>query len=370
MNEILGELIIKYPFYANLITKLIIKKASNIQLVIDIHPYYTLRYNPSWFETLDKNEKIGVILHELLHLILLHPFRRGERDKGLWSLSCDISVNQYIEEMYYLKDWIRFADIIKIYPNLKPFETSEYYYNKLGTIVNNLNLEVTGKEGLIQIDGVLQLKFDILVDKKINSNLGGLGEIIGESVEILGENKQDKELGKVTRNNYVNNTLDWKKILKEFLTTLGKAERRKSYKRVSRRFDYLPGNVNKNKLRALVALDESASMSDELINVYLMELKKINRITGIDLWVTRFDSECSSPIPLRDYIEEKGRKRRGGTDFRPVFDLATSYRFPSIIIFTDGDGRAPEEVSQRVLWLLTSGGKKPSNYGEEVYFTV
>ena len=35
-------------------------------------------------------------LHILLHCLFLHPFRRGEREPGLWNLACDLAVEQLI----------------------------------------------------------------------------------------------------------------------------------------------------------------------------------------------------------------------------------------------------------------------------------
>jgi predicted metal-dependent peptidase len=39
-----------------------------------------------------------------------------------------------------------------------------------------------------------------------------------------------------------------------------------------------------------------------------------------------------------------------------------------VLLFTDGQGIAPVEVNQRVLWVLTNGGSKPAAYGESVQF--
>lgn len=40
----------------------------------------------------DKNSVNRLVLHSLLHCVLLHPFNTAFKDKELWNLSCDISV--------------------------------------------------------------------------------------------------------------------------------------------------------------------------------------------------------------------------------------------------------------------------------------
>jgi predicted metal-dependent peptidase len=62
------------------------------------------------------------------------------------------------------------------------------------------------------------------------------------------------------------------------------------------------------------------------------------------------------------------REKRGGTDFTPIFQLADQLKIPLVIIFTDGDGKAPESVNQNTLWVLTKGACKPAYYGTSVTF--
>lgn len=41
-----------------------------------------------------------------------------------------------------------------------------------------------------------------------------------------------------------------------------------------------------------------------------------------------------------------------------------------LIVFTDGEGTAPSEANQKVVWLLPKGGKKPAAYGHCVTFEM
>jgi predicted metal-dependent peptidase len=68
------------------------------------------------------------------------------------------------------------------------------------------------------------------------------------------------------------------------------------------------------------------------------------------------------------YLKNKERAKNGGTDFRPIFELADKMKIHLVIIFTDGDGIVPEHVNQKVLWFLTKGGKRPAQFGNYIEF--
>jgi predicted metal-dependent peptidase len=157
--------------------------------------------------------------------------------------------------------------------------------------------------------------------------------------------------------------MDWRVILKRFLTGRGRMITRKSYKRQSRRYEELPGTKRSIGVNALIAIDESGSISDALVKEFYQELREINKITGTNMLVTRFDTGCSVPVPLSTFIVADKRVKRGGTDFRPIFKLADEQKIPLVIIFTDGDGEAPSSVNQNTLWVLTKNAKKPADFG-------
>lgn len=48
----------------------------------------TFLWNPDWFDSLTKEERKGVLLHELWHIALLHGLRVGSRDPKKWNIAC------------------------------------------------------------------------------------------------------------------------------------------------------------------------------------------------------------------------------------------------------------------------------------------
>ncbi|MGL1890669.1 MAG: VWA-like domain-containing protein [Spirochaetaceae bacterium] len=365
IQQTLLKLLIKEPFYGHVASKLQIKKSSSTKKInIQAYPRFVMSYNPQWFHDLEDNLKYGYILHELLHVILQHNIRIGKKSAHLWAVACDMAVNQYIDEIYIDDNWIN-IEIIAFEFNVKIRygQSCEYYYN----ILDKLNINIKGKassgQALITLNN-REYKADIISDNEpSHEELSLLKTVVSKSIIDSG-----LDLENITEL-YSDYIINWRAVLKRFLSGKGRRDKRKSYKKVSRRYEHYPGNIYNKGVVALIALDESGSMPDHLIQIYIKELIEINKITGVKIQIVRFDSQCSTPIPLKQYIQERGRHRRGSTDFNPIFKLADEMKIPLVVIFTDGKGLCPDSVNQKVLWLLTKDGENPSSFGEVMFFT-
>jgi predicted metal-dependent peptidase len=53
-------------------------------------------FNPDFVEKLDNAELFGLVLHEALHVVLMHMWRRGDRVMRLWNYANDAIINAYI----------------------------------------------------------------------------------------------------------------------------------------------------------------------------------------------------------------------------------------------------------------------------------
>ena len=60
-----------------------------------------IRWNPQWFQSLSKDERIFVYLHELWHAARLHPMRFGNKDPELWRIACDYKINGDLVDLGY-----------------------------------------------------------------------------------------------------------------------------------------------------------------------------------------------------------------------------------------------------------------------------
>lgn len=57
-----------------------------------------LYINPNLTGKFPFGETIGVVAHEVLHVVLMHHLRRGNRDPKKWNIACDYAVNWILRE--------------------------------------------------------------------------------------------------------------------------------------------------------------------------------------------------------------------------------------------------------------------------------
>lgn len=373
IQNALMKLLLSQPFYGSIATALSLREAGHIpKLEMSLFPAPVLAYNREWFERLSDARALGALLHELLHLLLLHALRRNGRDTALWAVCCDMAANYYLLPEMLLENAVtteRIAERLK--HELEPGKSAEHYYVELSRILDG-SFSLMQRENTVSLpfgDGsaleserfkeepathmqeqALRIQLQELVDKSHRS-----GDIAPELM---------RELDTI----YQRTGADWRSVFKRFINHRGRIQAQATYKRQSRRFEEYPGHKRSTGLRLLVALDESGSISDKQFLTFLHELMEISRGTGAEMLVTEFDTECAEPRPPRAYRHRRSREKKGGTDFRPVFALADRLRISLVLVFTDGQGTAPAEVNQRVLWVLTNDGKQPAAYGDSVRF--
>ncbi len=367
MKDVILKLLIEQPLYGFVAASVQTMATDNIKSIkMASLPKLIIYYNPAWFEQLTLEHKQGVVLHELLHVILLHQYRRGNRQMIPWSIACDMAVNEILPSDYLEPDAVTVVKICdKLKLRLEREQGAEYYYDKIAELEELNGLTYMEGDSLLISLGESVLKVQKISEEtaskaEVDALKSNLAQALSDSkfdTEMLGD--MDEQIEAVYQDYYI----DWRVILKRFVTGRGKMIIRKSYKRQSRRYEELPGTKRSIGVNALIAIDESGSISDALVKDFYQELQEINKITGTNMLVTRFDTECSAPIPLSTFVVADKRVKRGGTDFRPIFKLADEQKIPLVIIFTDGDGEAPDSVNQNTLWVLTRNGKKPADFG-------
>lgn len=368
------HLLLKQPFYGYLAASVTPAESRDIaKITLEIIPSPRLLYNREWYEALKDEQALGAIIHELLHLVLLHPFRKGNRERHLWVIACDMAVNEHIDPQLLSADSITVDKIAgEIKETLPGCKSAEFYYDIISRSDNKVSFLEDNNEIKVVLSSGQELKASNSIEadaSEVNKNAVKcmLSELL-EQAEAEGEvpNGIAGSISEIYKTHEVN----WRNVLKRFLSGKGKVLVRKTCKKESKRFENLPGNKRTVGTNALLALDESGSISNQHSVKFYNELLSIKRITGASISVTQFDTECTQPVPIEKFTRKMERVKNGGTDFRPVFQLADKMRVPLLIIFTDGDGAAPEHADQKVLWVLTKGGKKPAGFGHCVTFDV
>ena len=157
----------------------------------------------------------------------------------------------------------------------------------------------------------------------------------------------------------INNSVDWRKVLRSFAGRMIRMYRSSSIKVIDRRFPWMhPGKKKGYAARILIAIDQSGSVSDNLLELIFAELASLNKRIEID--VVHFDYNHGEPYTWKRGQPIKfARTHAGGTRFDAVTELVTDVknrgRWEGVFIATDGEAPAPGPIGIKRAWMLEEG---------------
>lgn len=343
------DLLETHPFYAYLLLDLprrYTKAIPTAAVALDNKKNVQLLVNLDFFNSRKKDEQKAIAIHELLHLVLRHLTRIGERDKHVWNLSADLSCNQYLP--YVDPSW----DIITI-PKMEkelgikipPGETVEFYYDLLKP-------HIPPQMKICLSFGDDHSTWEELSDTE--------KEVIEKVFEASLKDAMQKSRGTIPGNlasiidKILNPELPWEVILRKFLQFSRKTTRMFTKKRFSKRFDTVPGEKNTDQFKLVVGIDTSGSVSDGDLQKFANELVGISRFPNTEIIVAEADADIQQVYKFKGKFTGKEFKGRGGTCFDPVVQFASKEKADALIYLTDGGAPDPNiPRNLRVLWVLT-----------------
>jgi hypothetical protein len=95
-----ARLLVRAPFIGSIALGLIWVNAPDIgTMATDGRSVW---FNPDWCEAHGVEKTMGVIAHEVLHVVNRHHLRRGERDAELWNVAADLLINRLLQDDNYV----------------------------------------------------------------------------------------------------------------------------------------------------------------------------------------------------------------------------------------------------------------------------
>lgn len=372
-------------------------------------------------EGLTNSETQGVLTHEFDHLVYGHLAARRRDPADTDNVAKDLAINSLITQRFKTprdlmpgqtaralprialipghRPWVdpkhlatmtpehkkaleHFSDLIEKFPAGK---SSDWYFNRLiedqkknpdkwpknekGDVVVVLGpmddhnrwddeSEISPEE-LEYVEGRIKAVIEKAV-RHADSHADGWGNIPAELREEIRRS--------------VSTIINWRAVLRQFIGSIVRGNRTTSIKRINRRYPYVhPGVKRGYTAKLIIAIDESASVGDEMLNMFFSELDSLTR--KVDITLLHFDCHCT----VKDLYEwRKGtrpklnRVRGGGTDFSAptkfVNDPKNRGRWDGMLIMTDG--QAPQPVPSRLKrgWVLGQGCKLAFNTDETQIF--
>ena len=158
---------------------------------------------------------------------------------------------------------------------------------------------------------------------------------------------------------FINGTIDWKAVLRMFIGSAQRAHKSSTVKRINKRFPYIhPGKKSNRSAKIAISIDQSGSVSDELLEAFFGELNSLSKLATFT--VVPFDTRVEDKLV---YEWKKGQRHKaervmcGGTDF----DAPTEYVnkagiFDGHIVLTDMMAPAPKPSKCRRMWMTDLNG--------------
>tara|TARA_B100000085_G_scaffold137694_1_gene125473 strand:+ start:17792 stop:19012 length:1221 start_codon:yes stop_codon:yes gene_type:complete len=380
LNMHTARLLMDEPFFAA-ISRRIDKRASTAipTAGVMVNPstaQFEMLYNPSFFEDLTDPERRDVLKHEFYHVLFEHVTSRMPEgvNMRLWNIATDLAINSHLQNL----------PEGGCVPGREPFEhlpsgrSAEWYLSELpqpperpkskggkGSDDGEQGDSGDGGAGASSPEG--DGYPDTLDD---HSGWGQCDQSVKDiAKERLKENVRRAAEEAARSNSWgtvsssvrkdimkmFESKIDWKKLLRYFVKTSQRSNRSSSIKRINRRYAYIhPGRRTNRTARVAVSIDQSGSVSDEMLGKFFAELNKLSDIA--EFVVVPFDTQVDESLV---YTWKKGQKRQpqrelhGGTCFDAPTDYVNEHSFDGHIVLTDLCAPKPKASKCQRMWMTT-----------------
>jgi predicted metal-dependent peptidase len=332
---------------------------------------YFIHINTEFCERLTLEETMFVLAHELMHCLLGHIDRRGDREPDRWNRAIDYATNLMLKQF-----GLKMPENGLINDGFSLF-TSERIYEILS------QQEQSGKEGRRPIAG-----FDLHLGP---DDIRGMGAHSKEfptaderrrlRISLSSEVRRELpgDLAGLFRSEVERSgkpSVSWKELLARFFQGLRQDDYRlfpPNRKHIWRGL-YLPAMGAPGPDHIVVAIDTSGSMSDGILAQVLTELDRLRSMTSCRLTILQCDADIQDVSEYEPYewidFERIEMKGRGGTDLNPPFEWlfdamrTRGVRPDALIYLTDGWGNDPDsEPPFPVVWIVPEGCRDSFPFG-------
>lgn len=381
ITQVSIQLILHEPFYGHVLTGLVKELNAGIQslsLGVNANKTPKLAINANyWQEELSTPaQRLGVLKHEVLHLVFGHLLREQDfANVRIFHLAADLVVNQYLSP-----EQLNPASLtLNLFPelDLQPFRSANAYYDELtnawnktlrrGQILSpNLSALMAAGTGPLAGHELWQNEVDRLsaAEKKVLET--GIQQIVQQAIQRVGAKGQgnlpgglQKQLKQLAISHEP--TLDWRRFLRLFVGAGQRTFLQNTIRKPSRRYGVNPGLRIRNKHKLLIALDTSASIADAEIQAFFQEIQQIWRL-GTEIFILECDTQINNAYIYRGTTPAVVAGR-GGTHFDAAITYANQQSdADAVVYFTDGLGPAPSLPCRKPLLWMISGGKRGGDW--------
>ncbi|MBN1078799.1 hypothetical protein FDB30_10985 [Clostridium botulinum] len=322
---------------------------------------FNMYFNPILFLQCEKKEMSALFKHEIYHIMYSHFSRERKMKERLSkeaiNTALDISINQYIKN---LPSWSKKINSINMEYNLnlKEDRSVEEYAAEIYKSIKSRIKEPTidKEESLDEIN--LENAHDIW--EEIDVSQEDIESLTKKTAISIYDENMPSDIEEIILSYSEKAEISWQRILKNILPSIKSGYKKTTTRRNRRqpnRLD-LRGRLPKNESELIVAIDISASMSDDTLHKILIEILEISKTINNTITIIECDDAIKRVYKLRSEKDIKKRcENNGSTTFTPVFKyiLENNLRNSVLIYFTDGVGEKELEIkplNKRIIWVL------------------
>jgi predicted metal-dependent peptidase len=333
-------------------------------------------FNHDYFLTLPEIQCKNVIIHEFDHVVFKHIFTK-KLFHILWNIATDLAINSIIMKYHNRLYMNGVGDVEPLPPGcmIPGYDIGESAEPKLRNYILNVNLCLSAEK---YYDDLCKIflndeksvgahgTFDdhSLWDESMDDPYAvqKVSDIIMTAYDAVNECN-----GWSTETQYIKDIIDiyaqsksisnWKKQLSMWVSSLMSYDKMTTHKRINKKYPYIhPGFKKKYEHpRICIAIDQSGSVSNELLAEFTKEVIAINKL--IQVTIVNFDSHVDEKqiTEVKKGSFKKARRTKiGGTDFNaPTIWFNKNYKqFDGLIIMTDGDAPKPTSCKLKRAWVL------------------
>jgi predicted metal-dependent peptidase len=369
------RLLMDEPFFAALSRKIEKRADYNIPTAgVRVDPesaQFEMIYNPDFFASLPEEHVRGVLKHEFYHLIFEHvTSRKPEGVNHLaWNIAADLAINSHLvgelPEIACMPGGPNFEE-------LPLHQTAEWY---LANLPKKDESEGGGEgsgeggEGEGEEPGSFddhsgwddasqspeQQAANQMAKERLKNAMKEAAKEASQSPKGWGSMSAGVKESILKK---LESKVDWRKVLRYFIKTSQRASRRSSVKRINKRYAYIhPGKKTQRQAKIAIAIDQSGSVSDEMLSAFFGELNGLAKLA--EFTVVPFDTEVDeSKVSVWKKGQSKPAERvlHGGTCFNAPTEYVNANSFDGVIILTDMEAPKPKACKAQRMWMTDARG--------------
>lgn len=365
MNELMTKartkLLLNQPFFGSIALGLRLIESTDLPTMAT--DGRSIQYNPEFVNRIGLDLTIGVVAHEVMHVVMKHHLRRAGRDPDKWNMAADYAINDILlssgvqlpedrlhDDQY--KNW----STERIYDNLP--DDAEGKGQGWGFVI-----DMTGEDGKPLSQAEAKAIGDLLDAKifeaaQVAKSAGKLPAGIESMVDKMRKPQVywpdyiRRALGGEIPDDYT-----WRTLNRKWFTG----------------YDiYMPGTLKYGAGDIVAIIDTSGSVNTKEQEQFLGELSSICAEIGAEsITVIGCDADVQTveTYAAGETIKALNTTGGGGTCAKPAFDYLDEYGYTpnAVIYFTDGgiwDLHELSEPAYDVIWASTDPMEPP--FGEYI----